>query len=390
LTLAFSPCLPSGSAAESSAGKITRLIKDLGSDEYTTREAATSELKKIEEAVPALRKAAASGDAEVQRRAAEILEGFRERQLARALRKATTLAKEGRIDEAIERLVLMKRLDDEEPYWDPLMRLAAQLDDTERRSFGKIGIRKDHRLYMLRPVGAYREYTRKQKLKVVDFPRGVLEDTAGSLIRGKDVSLKGETSYCVVAASGNVSGADLYFSVIFSNGDVKLDKVYCSIIVCDGNVELGRLLQNSVVIARRVIALPRDTGNCVVMADEVRSPINAGVGSTLVDTGNVNPLGVLKFFDPKDLGLAVTRRPYDAEKRIVPTGLLVHVVGEGKLLSTALRPGDVIHAIDGQKAPTPEDFRKLLRKRLAQEELAITFTIERAGKTLEVPVTINK
>jgi hypothetical protein len=390
LALTCCPYIPCGSAAESSAEKVARLIRDLGSDNYETREAASSELKKMEEAVPALRKAAAAGDAEVQRRTAEILEGFAEKRLARALQKATALVKEGRIDQAVERLVLMKKSDDEEPYWDPLMRFAARLDEAERRAFGKITVLKTHPLYRLRPVGEFRGYPKDFPLKVLHFPKAGLTDTLSRLIRGENVSVEGDTAYCLVAASGAVSAVNLSFSVVFSNGDVKVDKLHSSIIVCDGNVEARTVIGNSLVIARGKVTLPRTTGGSVVMALQVKSPANAEIGSSSIDTGNSNPLGVVKFFDPKEVGLVVTRRPYDSEKRLVPEGLLVTEVAKDKPFASAIRWGDVIHAIDGLKASTPEDFRKLLRKRLAQEELTITFTVERSGTTLEVPVRMRE
>jgi hypothetical protein len=58
------------------AARVTRLIEQLGDDEFETREAATKALAKVgEPALPALRKAsAASADLEVRRRAARLVE----------------------------------------------------------------------------------------------------------------------------------------------------------------------------------------------------------------------------------------------------------------------------------------------------------------------------
>jgi uncharacterized protein (TIGR03067 family) len=57
------------------AERIDRLIKQLGDDDFAKREAASEELAEIgEPALPALRKAAASTDAEVRRRAEQIMQ----------------------------------------------------------------------------------------------------------------------------------------------------------------------------------------------------------------------------------------------------------------------------------------------------------------------------
>jgi len=75
-TLALLSTLAFAVAQEEDLDKKTaRLIRDLGSEDFETREKATAELKKIgKPAVPELRKAAASEDPEVQLRAKKILD----------------------------------------------------------------------------------------------------------------------------------------------------------------------------------------------------------------------------------------------------------------------------------------------------------------------------
>lgn len=68
--------------------KIEKLVKQLGSDEYKEREAATEELKKIgEKALPALKEALKSEDLEVRLRAETVI---------KALAKKRTAGKDGR------------------------------------------------------------------------------------------------------------------------------------------------------------------------------------------------------------------------------------------------------------------------------------------------------
>jgi hypothetical protein len=64
-------------ATPADAEKIAALVKQLGSNDFDDREKATRELAKIgKPATAALKKALADGDAEVRRRAQEVLDGF--------------------------------------------------------------------------------------------------------------------------------------------------------------------------------------------------------------------------------------------------------------------------------------------------------------------------
>jgi hypothetical protein len=63
--------------ADDTAGKTARLVKQLGSDDYAEREAASSALDKLgEAALPLLRAATRNEDAEVRRRASELVRGI--------------------------------------------------------------------------------------------------------------------------------------------------------------------------------------------------------------------------------------------------------------------------------------------------------------------------
>src|SRR5436190_2053031 len=72
-------------AAEPDAGKIDRLVRQLGSDNFREREAASKRLEEIgEPALGALRKAAHSRDAEIRHRAAAVIEAVASRDRSRA------------------------------------------------------------------------------------------------------------------------------------------------------------------------------------------------------------------------------------------------------------------------------------------------------------------
>jgi hypothetical protein len=72
--------IPTTAAEKSTDAEVAKLIKQLGSDEFAVREAATESLDKIGlPALPALRKAAKDGDAEISRRAEELVSRIEKR-----------------------------------------------------------------------------------------------------------------------------------------------------------------------------------------------------------------------------------------------------------------------------------------------------------------------
>src|SRR6516162_9138639 len=78
IALAASLPMPAGETAD--AGKINKLIEQMGSGTFAEREKATRELDAIGvPALEALRKAATSEDAEIKRRAQELLSGIEKR-----------------------------------------------------------------------------------------------------------------------------------------------------------------------------------------------------------------------------------------------------------------------------------------------------------------------
>src|SRR5437016_5696061 len=74
MVCALSLALPPLAARADGAAEVSRLVKQLGSDDFWTREAASKRLKEIgAAALPALRRAASDGDTETRRRAEEAV-----------------------------------------------------------------------------------------------------------------------------------------------------------------------------------------------------------------------------------------------------------------------------------------------------------------------------
>ncbi len=398
--LLAAPCLllSSGGAAEPSSEKqIERWIKDLGSDRFEVREAATRALTEREEAAAALHKALSSPDAEVRRRAARILEVLKPKRARRALARAYALGKEGRIVETVDRLVYWREWDKDEEGWDTLTRFAdklmgrtaSYLPPSERKLW------KTPRL----PLGDFRRYheanmPNKKALqpKEISGRKLVITDVPVILARGEQVIIKRDRDrmgivYSILAASEDVRIYCAAYSLIIAGGDIKMIGFRDSILVCDGDVELQDPPDNGgLIVARgKVICRNRKLTGCVVRSENYFQ-FHDGK-KIIIQDGTPDPLGFVKFFELSDVGLTVSDR--DQKEELIPDGVRLKDVRKDSQFASGLRAGDVVTALDGTKATSPEVFRRLLRRKLGQGIPLLTFTVRRSGKTLDVPIPMK-
>jgi len=103
--------------AASEPGDLAPLIRDLGAQQYETREAATAKLRAAGPvAIPALRKAAEADDPEVRARAREILEGLSGGAQALAVRRLMAIRTLGELGKPEAVPALRALLESKEPF----------------------------------------------------------------------------------------------------------------------------------------------------------------------------------------------------------------------------------------------------------------------------------
>ena len=108
---------------------IARLIAQLSSDEFQVREQASRQLAELEEALPALRRAAKSDDAEVRRAAEELVSRLETRLEERFIQEAVGRVNEEGLDVFIDRMVLQKDFATE-ARWKAVVERDAAFDGT--------------------------------------------------------------------------------------------------------------------------------------------------------------------------------------------------------------------------------------------------------------------
>ncbi len=363
------------------------------------------------EAIPALRKARQSADLKVQRLVEEILQAVEGYRAADALIKVKALGNSGRAVEVADRLAIAAKYGiNGDEGWESLTQLAAQAIAPTDRYFALGSVLAWHRLS---PVGEFRRY--RERFNPKEVAKSKIELDAGTgwsdpdpkkrsahllitqngdrlLLRGEEVTLTGVLVGLrngMIAASGDVRVSKAMNSFIVAGGDVKkVERMTDCILICDGDVELlyGSRLSGSIIVARgKVTCKNGEIKGCLVRTGHTLVCPNG----VKIDRKDVtpDPLGFVKFFELTDVGLAaedlLRREKNDA------AGVRLKSVRKDSPFATGLRAGDVITAIEEKKTPTTENFRRILRRNLAKGGPLITFTVRRAGKTIEVPIPVK-
>jgi hypothetical protein len=338
---------PPASTAAPAAKEIDRLVAELGSDDYQTREAAHKKLEKIgEAALPALEKALTSKDLEVRRRARMIVEPLRKRIRERLAEKLLATATGGGIDVLVESLVV-KGAAATRDDWDRLQKVVAAIVE-------KSGKRSKYDLASWRVMPAAR----------LLHGKAIAEDEV------KDPMINSGA----LVARGRVTGTGWIGAVLFANGNVTLTGGIDCLIVCDGDVTLTGCIRCVAVASGSI----KDGGSidCLLAA---RGPVqSAGSIRTMSKEKQKVPLQTVKFFEPAQLGAEVALADGKVRVRKVKAGT--------PLAKAGLRAGDIVTALGETKVESVEAFRRTLRRKLAEGRTVVK--VRRGDRMVELPARL--
>ncbi len=394
LILGLSLCLAAyaaGPPVPAERTPIPKLVEQLGSDRFEDRERATRQLLDLEIVPVELRGALKARDLEVRRRAARIVKGIEGRLARVALAEAVDLATQGEVDQVIERVVRWAEEDPQAQGQKTLHQLVRRLAKDRRLKDLFLEDRVKWMEAVLKPPP--RHYRPQEGLWVV---RGlpsplVYKNERGRgryFLRGAGVTVQGNASG-VITSTGAVKvtcGKRDSYSFIFSCGQVTVESSFITnlfLIICDGDVLIRGNLGGSLVVARGNVTIASPTTRCVVFAGgHVRQGGDDWPqGGSLIRPKDTSGLGIIKFFDPAKAGIEVTTGM---------GGVTVKKTVKDKPFAAVLREGDLVTAIGNAKVPSPDEFRRRLRAALAEGTRTITLTVNRSGKTLDVPVRVRR
>ncbi len=349
--------------------EINKLIGQLSSDDFRVREEAVRRLKEMDDALPALREAAKSGDAEVAMRAREVIEASRKREAKREVGRAIALLKQGKTDQFVERAVRWRDdLDDD--CWKAALEHAQAIADAAGKASG----------CKFKPLPRF-GLAQLNSLPNTDF-----------LMRKRLAAESVEVEFhifdsFVICAGAVRAKSNLVRSIVFANGDIKLDDknwlggIGGSIVVCDGDVAVRGPVTGSVVLATGSVSVGAEVSNSVIVSGgkvkmgEVFP--GARAQNSLIQEHRRDPLNFIRFFDPAQVGIEV---------KASPNGLRVErVVAAQPFGRAGICQGDRVLRVDGVSVDSPEAFRRVLRRRLGDAN-PVLLDVRREDKPLRIEV----
>jgi hypothetical protein len=306
---------------------VEQLIDRLGSGDFETRDAARRALLERPDALPALRRALHSDDAEIRRAVAMILEEFQARDRKLQVKRALDFLDKSEVDTFVD-LVTSLELPLEDEIWQAMCAYVKKVADAAgRRNL----------------LPAIREITENKASRDCSLDKGVKQYQSFSEWRlvAQELTKREMFKKCLVVCKGDVEAEiSLEHTILFTNGDF---------------IRKSNVLWNSVVIADSTRSIDGHL-SCFV--------ITRGKGGMVVLNSRVDVerepkvRALVKFFDPTQVGIEA------AEGK---GGVRVTKVHGGKPFAVAgVKEDDVVTAIDGTAADSPESFRRLLRAKRAK------------------------
>ena len=388
VTLGLVLLIPAGPGSASdrdgrrSSASVEDLIRRLGDDNYDVREEATRLLTELDEAVPALTRAAKSSDPEIARRAQAVLH-ILSMQGRGTFAGWVKQARGGEIDLVTDHSIREAGRDKEPDCWQVIAELCVALDVHQYNAAGRRSLAKWDSVR----INDYLSFAAERDPAFLTSANAlwVGQDGRGPIFaaRARAIDLGVPAIYSLFLSSDRfraVAGSHLVDSGVFSNGSIDVDNVARSIFVCDGDCVVRNCATNCLFITRGTFECRENLVDCTVIAGGNVSVNPRNVRNTTIKPNEPKPLGFVKFFDVSRLGL--TLDPSGAAVRVK------EIKGDSTLSTAGLRPGDVLAAVDGKDVTSGESFRRAIRPFFATEGQTI-LRVRRDGRELSLPVNFR-
>jgi hypothetical protein len=354
--------------------EIARLIRQLGHEHYSVREAASAELRRRPEARLMLLQARKDADAEVRRRAKRLADSLQSEHVSAMRRRAAASLLGGRFDRWADGFLLTGE-DDNDACWQALFSVVQTLKTAEERVIGKASRVDLHPV----PRDDYADYLRSVRPALVCGDSPDLRKSSRSVVRCRQLEAT-LLERSVVACVERAEAAYLRSSVAVVNGTFSASDVSHSLVICDGDFSASTV-SGALIIARGKITadLARDSVLVSHAGVTLKYPSSKDKGLVIVKPDS-ELFDHVKFFELDTVGLKAA----DARG-----GVLVKAVERDSALARAgLREGDLITTVDGKAVSSAEKLRRMLRAQMCSEP-EFPLTVRRGKESLVLKPTLE-
>jgi hypothetical protein len=399
--------------------QIVGWVRQLGDPDFAVREAATRKLMRHPKAFPAVREASRSSDAEVARRAADILKVYGRLEAERSLPKIKAHVRDWEPDLFVERVlryggnedhVWLATIDFGYASYELLVQRERALIKNPRRRGGIPAGLPEKDLVLERRGGT--THTLSPDTRMVT-------DRGWYFFRGRSLAVGTLPALRLAVVEDSLRAVGLV-NFAFVNGPVSIvtgppapwplnirgesKSVLSGVMVCDGDIDFPDLGKadyegiGGVVVSNGTVRCPKYISGMILATGDVYIPEGAKIQYALIRAGGKihapkkydvsdselienapDPTAPFKFFELSRVGLAV---------KAADGGVRVEKAEEKKPFAAAgLRKGDVVTAVDGKKAESVAGFRKQIRFAFVQGDC--TLNIRRGAESKELTVRFS-
>jgi hypothetical protein len=296
-------------------------------------------------------------------------------------------AGKGHVDEAIELFVARDDWAEDADGWQALVGVANKLSVLEKQRY-KTAVFSDlthPRIVDGFPVVDFRLFVKRETPKILVGKKPDLGDPGRVVARGEEIVAKNPVERpffgSLLVASDSVRVTSAHFSVVLSGGPIEVEKVDKCVVLCDGDFD-AQEADGSLIVARGKVRVRRTLQKChVITSATVEYDKDAPASQNDVKENEATPFGFVNFFDPAQVGVTVVA---------ADGGVRVKDVDAKKPFGRAgLKADDLILPGEGEKAGSPEQFRRLLRRKVVLRE-EWPLKVRRGDKTLDVVIPLGE
>jgi hypothetical protein len=363
---------------------IAELVKQLGSEDFAEREAATKRLSALVLDPPhELLAAMKSDNQEVRDRATKAAQVMRSNLVATRLPRGRRFAECGQVDLFVAATTVWDLKPEDPRLWEPAQDLGRRLIEKAEMS------REPQCPSSFKDFDTYKRLTPPLFTRVnEDYER---PDPHPKLYINEAIhaagvyGATGMINNLIVSRGRVYTKRSIQASVVFANGDVTArNGLIHGIVICDGDVTLtDSQISVGLIVARGNISSKFGADRAVLIAGgtvtlgKPREGVAEGRQNTIKEK-ETNPLGYITFFELSTVGVEVS---------VVDKAVKVAAVEKGKPFADAsVWAGDIITEVNGKKPDSPESLRRLLRDALAIGDA--TVKLQRGDKTETVKVSL--
>lgn len=364
------------------------LVRQLGDDDFATRELALKQLSAlpVDAPPPELVAALQSPNPEVRGRAERAIASIREGAVVRSLPPGCGFARRGLVDRFVAATAHWKLAKDDPQRWQPVLDLGMAVAKRagykdwppEECPEAFLTLADFDRQYQPRFILTEGPHVREKRNRQGERAGG------HEVVHADSFSCQGGISYDIIVSQGVVKSKTVILtSLIIANGDVVAgDLISNAMIVSDGDVTVGGAINQCVVVARGTIKMAKSPFKSVLVAGG-----KVVVGEILADPRRFRSaikeadrfaFGFVRFFELEQVGAIVS---FAGGKVRVD-----RVLAGRSFADAGVKDGDVVESVNSGKPNSAESLRRLLRDALAVGDA--TVTVRRGDKTEIVSVSL--